>query len=137
MSTFQLKIIASNKIFFDGEASCLVVPHTDGGQMGFLANHESCVLPIEAGEMKIVDGSGRTVNAFVGNGFLEFFDNTMLIVCISAELPEEIDARRAQEAKERAQEDMRQKRSILEYHHSQANLARAMERLKVKNRYLK
>lgn len=136
MNTFQLKIIASNKTFFDGEASSIVVPHTDGGQMGFLANHENCVLPIDAGEMKIIDKDDKTINAFVGNGFLECFDNSILIVCVSAELPEEIDARRAQEAKERAEEDMRQKRSILEYHHSQANLARAMERLKVKNRYL-
>lgn len=136
MNTFQLKIIASNRIFFDGEATSLVVPHTDGGQMCFLAHHENCVLPIDAGEMKIIDKDDETVHAFVGNGFLECFDNSILLVCVSAEHPDEIDARRAQEAKERAEEEMRQKLSILEHHHSQANLARAMERLKVKSRYL-
>lgn len=135
MKTFQLKIIASNKVFFDGEAQSLVVPHIDKGLMGFLANHENCIFPIETGEMKIVDAQGETINAFVGNGFLEFLDNAATLVCISAELPEEIDIRRAEEAKIRAEEELRQERSILEYHHTQANLARAMERLKVKNRH--
>lgn len=135
MKTFQLKIIASNKIFFDGEAKLLAVPLVDYGTEGFMANHENCVFPIETGEMKIIDANDKKIEAFVGSGFLEFLDNSALLVCISAELPEEIDARRAQEAKERAEEEMCQKHSQLEYYHSQANLARAMERLKIKNRH--
>lgn len=135
MNTFKLKIVASNKIFFDAQARSLVVPHADMGLEGFLAHHEDCVVPIETGEMKIIDANGNVINAFVGNGFLEFLNNTATLVCISAELPEEIDERRAQEAKERAEEEMRNQQSQLEYFHSQANLARAMERLKVKNRH--
>lgn len=135
MNTFQLKIIASNKIFFDGEAQQIVVPLIDFGTEGFLANHENCVVPIDKGEMRITDAEGKETDAFVGNGFLEFFDNSAMLVCISAELPEEIDVRRAQEAKERAEEEMRLQHSQLEYYHSQANLARAMERLKVRNRH--
>ncbi|MGN0521030.1 MAG: FoF1 ATP synthase subunit delta/epsilon [Eubacterium sp.] len=135
MSTFQLKIISSSKVFFDGNAKYLVVPSVDGGLKGFLAHHENCVFPIDMGEMKIVDENDNVINAFVGSGFLDFLDNCATLVCISAERPEEIDARRAREAKERAQEELRQKMSQLEYHHSQANLARAMERLKVKGRH--
>ena len=97
--------------------------------------HENCVVPIEFGEMKIVDAEGKTINAFVGSGFLEFLDNEAMLVCISAELPEEINERRAKEAQLRAEEELRQKHSLLEYYHSQANLSRAMERLKVKSRY--
>lgn len=135
MKTFKLKIIASNKVFFDGEASYLVVPSVDGGLMGFMPRHENCVLPIDVGEMKIVTADGKMIEAFVGSGFLEFLDNEAELVCISAELPDEIDERRAREARERAEEELRHKRSMLEYHHSQMNLARAMERLKVKNRH--
>ncbi|MBS7182700.1 MAG: ATP synthase F1 subunit epsilon, partial [Eubacterium sp.] len=47
-----------------------------------------------------------------------------------AELPEEIDKARALEAKERAEEQMRQDQSMREYYHSRASLARAMVRLK-------
>lgn len=135
MNTFKLRIAASNKMFFDGECKQLVVPIADDGLKGFLANHENVVAPIEFGEMKITTVDDEVIEAFVGSGFIEFFDNEATLVCISAELPEQIDKRRAQEAKERAEEKMRQKQSIYEFHDSQANLARAMERLKVVDKH--
>lgn len=134
-NTFKLKIVASNKVFFDGECKSLIVPVAEYGSCGFLAKHENTVAPIEFGEMKIVDENDNVITAFVGDGFLEFFDNIATLVCISAELPEEIDKRRAEEAKIRAEEKLRQERSILEYRQVQGDLARAMERLKVKNRH--
>ena len=42
-----------------------------------------------------------------------------------------IDIRRAEEARDRAEEQLRQQQSIVEYHRSQAALARAMTRLRV------
>ena len=134
-NTFKLKIAASNKVFFDGDCVQLVVPIADGGLKAFLAHHENIVAPIEVGEMKITTVDGEEIFAFVGNGFIEFFDNEATLVCISAETPQEIDKRRAEEAKLIAQEKMRQKHSILEFKQSQADLARAMERLRVKNRH--
>ena len=59
MKTFNLKIIASNKVFYDGECQSLTIPYIDGGQMGFLANHENTVVPIESGEMKIKTENGK------------------------------------------------------------------------------
>lgn len=134
-NTFNLKIVASNKVFFDGECKSLVLPIAEYGLCGFLAKHENTVAPIEFGEMKIVDANDNVIEAFVGNGFLEFINNVARVVCISAELPEEIDLRRANEAKERAEEQLRQENSIREYIQAQNNLARAMERLKVKNKH--
>ena len=46
MNTFQLKIIASNKVFFDGQAQSLIIPRLDGGSEAYLAMHENCVVPI-------------------------------------------------------------------------------------------
>ncbi|MGN0522704.1 MAG: FoF1 ATP synthase subunit delta/epsilon [Eubacterium sp.] len=135
MNTFKLKIVASNKVFFDGECQQLVLPIADDGLKGFLANHENVVAPIEFGEMKITTADNETIEAFIGSGFIEYFDNCADVVCISVELPQEIDRRRAEEAKIRAEEKLRQKQSIYEYHQSKADLARAMERLKVKNRH--
>ena len=47
------------------------------------------------------------------------------------ERPEEIDAERARRAEARAREALLQKRSTQEYRGAQANLARALNRLKV------
>lgn len=134
-NTFKLKIVASNKVFYDDECKSIVLPIADGGLCGFLSNHENTVAPIEFGEMKITKPNDEIIEAFIGNGFIEFFNNEANVVCISAELPEEIDKRRAEEARERAEEKLRQKQSLYEYNESKASVARAMERIKVKNRH--
>ncbi|MCC8016238.1 MAG: F0F1 ATP synthase subunit epsilon [Clostridiales bacterium] len=134
-NTFKAKIIASNKVFYDGLAQSLTIPYIDGGGMAFLAHHENSVVTIDTGEMKLVTDSGEKIEAFISDGFLEFFDNEATMLCVSVELPEEIDARRAQEAKERAEEELRQKMSQIDYYTTKANLSRAMERIKVKNRH--
>ena len=114
MKTFKLKIVSSNKVFYDGECQSLTVPYIDGGSMSFLANHENIVIPLDNGEMKIKTDKDEVIEAFVGDGFIEFLNNEALIVCVSAELPEEIDKRRAEEAKIRAEEKLRQKQSQIE-----------------------
>ena len=135
MKAFKLKILASNKIFFEGEAVSLTIPFIDGGEMCFMANHENSVVPIDAGVLRAKSVDGEEKEAVVGSGFLEFLNNTATLVCISAETMDEIDEKRAGEAKLRAEEELRQKHSYIEYHETQMNLARAMERLKYKNRH--
>lgn len=135
MNTFKLKIIASNKVFFDGECESVTLPYFDGGGQCFLAHHVNTVMPIDVGEMVVKPAGGEVINAFISNGFIEFLNNEAKIVCVSAELPQEIDKRRAEEAKLRAEEELRQKQSQLEYNVTKANLSRAMERIKVKNRH--
>ncbi|MBQ9532259.1 MAG: ATP synthase F1 subunit epsilon [Eubacterium sp.] len=135
MKTFKLKIIGSKKTFFDGECVSLTLPIADGGQMGFLANHENTVAPLEAGEMIIKTPDDEVIDAFISEGFVEYFDNAAYVVCFSVERPEEIDSQRAESAKERAEEALRQKQSIYEYLETKNNLSRAMERLKIKNRH--
>ena len=67
---------------------------------------------------------------FYSMGFVEIVNNRVTLLVETAEHPEEIDIARAREAKERAEEQLRQKQSIQEYYHSRASLARAMTRLK-------
>ena len=33
-NTFKLKIVASNRVFYDGRAQTLVIPAIDGGEVG-------------------------------------------------------------------------------------------------------
>ena len=91
------------------------------------------VTAIVSGECRFTANGKQNIIA-VGQGFAEIKPEQVEVIVDTAEYPEEIDARRAEEAKIRAEEAMRQKQSILEYNHSQAALSRAMTRLKVKGR---
>ena len=128
--TFGLEIYASNKLAYAGRAQKLIIPAVDGEQ-GFLAHHANVVAAIIPGEMRFEDADGNTHVFAVSSGFVEMINNRAKLFCLTVERPEEIDIRRAEEARDRAEEQLRQKQSIVEYHRSQAALARAMTRLRV------
>ena len=131
MDTFGLKIIASDKVFYEGRCRKLVIPAPDG-EKGILPNHENMVIAIAVGTAKVqLAGEEEWKDLAFGTGFAEIVNNRVTLLVDTAERPEDIDVRRAREQQERAQEQMRQKQSIQEYYHTQASLARAMNRLRV------
>ncbi|WFR59341.1 F0F1 ATP synthase subunit epsilon [Anaerocolumna sp. AGMB13025] len=130
--TFQLEIIASDHPFYKGECEMLIFPGIDG-EHGILARHEAMVTCINAGELRfLVDGTWNY--AAVSAGFVEVASDYVVLLADTVERPEDIDINRANEAKMRAEERLRQKQSIMEYYHTQAALNRAMNRLKVTKR---
>lgn len=129
MKTFSLKVLASDKVFYDGRCKMVILPAQDG-QLGVLANHGDMVVAIAMGEMRIQREDDTWETALIGKGVMQDINNRMTILTEFAEHPEDIDEKRAQEAKDRAEEQLRQKQSIQEYHHSKAALARAIARLK-------
>ena len=134
MSTFSLKVIASDKIFFDGRAEVLIIPEIDG-EKAILAHHEDIVIAITIGDMKFRLEDKTWVNAVVGQGFAQIINNRVSVLVDTVERPEDIDAARAKEALERAKEQLRQKQSLHDFRISQASMARAMSRLKSTKEY--
>ena len=131
-ATFYLEIITPERQFYIGPAQALVLPIVDG-EMGVYADHEPAATALEPGELRYkVDGKWEL--AAVGSGFAEIKPDYVILLASFAEHPEEIDRNRAEAAKRRAEERLRQKQSLREYHHSQAALARAMARLKTRPR---
>ena len=134
MKTFSLKVLASDRVFFDGRCKMVILPAADG-QLGVLANHGDMVVALKMGEMRIQKEDETWETALIGKGVMQDINNRMTILTEFAEHPDEIDEKRALDAKKRAEEQLRQKQSIPEYHHSKAALSRALARLKESNKY--
>ena len=133
--TFHLEIIATDRVFFSGEVEHLVITAIDG-LLGIMAGHEPLVTSLPTGELKyLVDG--EWIYAAISEGFIQVMPDSSIILAETCELPEEIDIKRAQEARERAEERLRQKQSIKEYYETQAALNRAMNRLKISQKHFK
>ena len=126
---FNLKITTCDRSFYSGPCESIVLPAIDG-EHGVLADHEPMVTAIVSGECRFTANGKQNIIA-VGQGFAEIKPEQVEVIVDTAEYPEEIDARRAEEAKIRAEEAMRQKQSIQEYHMNQLALSRAMARLRV------
>ena len=124
---FNLKILTPEREFFDGDVEAVSADAPDGNVM-VLAGHAPFIMPVSIGNIKIKrdDKWESSVNS---EGFMEVRRDGVMIFVQSCEHPVEIDARRAEEAKKRAIENMRQKQSMTEYKQSKIALARAMARL--------
>ena len=130
MTTFWLKVIASDHVFYNGNCEALVVPAHDG-EVGILPHREAMILAIQEGELKFrIPGEQEYPHAVVGLGIVQVANNRVTVVVDTAERPEDIDEVRAKQALERAKEQLRQKQSIREYYMSKASMARALSRLK-------
>lgn len=129
MSTFHLQVVSLDNQFYDGPCEALTIPAVDGEQ-GILPRHEPMVVAITEGEMRFTI-DGKEESAAVGTGFAEITGNKVIVITDFAMRPEDIDVERAERAKARAEEKLREQHSKVEAARSQAKLARAMARLKV------
>lgn len=133
--TFYLEIIATDRVFFKGDVEHLVITALDG-LLGILPGHEPLVTCLPVGEMKyMIEGVWHY--AAISEGFIQVMPDKAVILADHCELPEEIDIKRAEEEKQRAEEMLKQKQSIQEYYMTQAALNRAMNRLKVSQKKFK
>ena len=137
MSKFYLKVISSNRIFYEGFCTCLIIPSVDG-EKAIMAHHEEVIVAVDNGEMRMQkEEGGECSYAVLGKGFCMVANNRVTVLADTVERPEEVDANRAKEALERAQERLRQKQSIQEYHMTQAAMARALTRLKETEKFVR
>ena len=132
MNTFKLVVLASDKPFYEGECESVEVPTADG-QYGVLAHHMNLISAIIPGTLKFrIPGEETFRIAAVSQGLMKIEDNEVLILADTAERPEEIDINIARRDAEEAQEAIMQKKSIQDYKSAQAKMARAINRLRVK-----
>ena len=131
-ANYMLEIITPERIFFRGEVESVIIPTPDG-LMSIQRMHEPMVAAIKVGAMRINTG-GKWRECTTTDGFVEVRPDETIIFSQAVEWPEEIDLKRAQEARERAEERLRQKKSHQEYMQNQIALARAMVRLRAGRR---
>ena len=133
MRPFKVKILASDHPFYEGECYSLTLPTTNG-MYGIFARHSNMIAAIVPGTMHYRLREDEQLDAAISGGMFKIENGEVLVLADTIERPEEIDANRARRNADEAMEAMRQRRSIIEYRAAQATLARAMSRLRVKQR---
>lgn len=128
MSQFRLEIVAPDRKFLDEDVQ-IFVTRTIEGDMAILKDHIPLVTPLDIGVIKIKDQSGKEKKAAIAGGYMEVTKDKTTIVTESAEWPEEIDKKRAEEAKKRAEQRINSKSSDIDLVRAELALKRALNRL--------
>ena len=131
-SDFLVEILTPERSFFCESVLSIIFP-TEDGQVSIQKGHESEVFTVMPGEVKINTGK-KGLMCSGAEGFLEVRPDETIMFTQAAEWPDEIDVKRAERAKERAEERLRQKKSEEEYRRNKIALARAMARLSLTKR---
>lgn len=132
MKPFKLKIVTLRGIYKETEVEMLNL-RTTSGQIGILANHLPLASAIDISEMNYIKDGQRYKFALAG-GFVYVNDDETTIIANAIESPEEIDLRRAQEAKARAEERLHnQSNDDMDILRAEVALRKAITRIRVKN----
>ncbi len=132
MEVFQVHILAADQTFYEGPCLSLTIPASDG-ELGILANHSPMIAAIRPGTLRYRVPGEEPRLAAISPGIVKVEKNDVLVLVDSAERPEDIDVVRAQREADEAREALLQKKSRQEHQIAQATLARALNRLRVKN----
>ncbi len=128
-NTFFIRIIATDKVFFEGKVLAFIGTSIDG-EFELMAHHEEEITAVTVGPIKYQTPDGEWHKAVSGMGTAQFVNNRCTVLVDTCERPEDIDRNRAQAALERAQENILHHSSIIEYYMAQASMVRAIARLK-------
>jgi F-type H+-transporting ATPase subunit epsilon len=127
--TFQLEIVTPEKLVVKETADEVQIPGK-AGYMDVLPGHAPLITELMIGEISYKHG-GATEHLSVAWGFAEVLPDKVTILAQTAERAEDIDVKRAQEAKARAEAALAKAEADLDFDLTLSALKRAEVRLKV------
>ena len=129
----RLQIVTPDEAFFDGEVS-MVELNTADGEAGIYPKHIPMVVAVAPGVLKI-HGADGVKKAALLSGFLQILPEKVTILAEACEWPENIDGKRANEARIRAERRLAEKNPQTDIDRAEAALKRALVRLSLETQW--
>lgn len=129
MGTLQLEVVTPDKTVVSSQVEMVICPGVEG-EFGVLPQHVSLLSALKVGVLRYRADS-KDEYVFISGGFADVNNNVLSVLAESAEKAADIDAARAQAAKERAEKRLAEKSEGIDQVRAEAALQRAMTRLSV------
>ena len=131
MKAFHIEIVTPDGLAFSGEVESLLV-RTDDGDAEILCGHADYLASIGTGRVRILQ-NGEERFASVNGGFLSVANKEVRLCAITFEFADQIDLKRAEAAKQRAEAALAAAKDERDERIAKAKLARAASRINVAN----
>lgn len=128
MAGFMLEIVTPDRKFFEEEVDMIIVRGVEG-DIGILKGMAPFVTSLGIGKIKIKQGD-NTRTAALAAGYIEVTKEKSTIVSDACEWPEEIDVKRAEASKHRAEERLA-RRDNIDVARAEVSLKKAINRINV------
>jgi F-type H+-transporting ATPase subunit epsilon len=136
MSKIKFKIVTPERTVYESEIDQVTLPTRDG-EITVMANHIPLISVLAPGEL-VAKKNGEEIAMAVSGGMVEVRSNEITILADTAERAEEIDVKRAEEARERAEKmkDEKIRMDETEYATAAAIFEKNLARIKVARKHL-
>ncbi|MBN2830097.1 MAG: F0F1 ATP synthase subunit epsilon [Candidatus Cloacimonetes bacterium] len=126
----NVEIIMPDRIKLERKCDHLVIPGIDG-DFGVYEGHTPMLTQIRPGVLHISYG-GKEENYAIHDGFVTVENDHVLILSERVESASEIDFKRAEEARERAEKRLKESSGDIDFRRAELAMRRAVTRLNIK-----
>jgi F-type H+-transporting ATPase subunit epsilon len=128
--TVHVDVVSAEEQIFSGLAEIVIVPG-EMGELGIYPRHVALLTRIKPGAVRIKRPDQEEEELiYVSGGMLEVQPNVVTILADTAIRGADLDEARALEAKQAAEEAMKNRTSDIDYAQAQAELAEAIAQLR-------
>ena len=129
----KLQIISPDRIFYEGDVEMIETKTTEG-DLGIYPEHIPLTAILTPGVLTLHEPGG-VKEAALHDGFIEIQKRKVVILAESCEWPEEIDVKRAEEAKIRAERRLKGEEGGINEKRAEAALRRSITRIGLAEKY--
>ncbi len=134
--SMHLDVVSAEKELFSGVVSAVFAPALMG-DVGIYPRHTPLVTPLRPGELKIEIEGKDDQYLYVSGGILEVQPGVVTVLSDTAIRAEDLDEAKAMEAKQRAEEALKDQQGDFDAAKAQVELIRAAEQLRMIERMRK
>ncbi|NKB64437.1 MAG: F0F1 ATP synthase subunit epsilon [Gammaproteobacteria bacterium] len=129
MPNIQVDIVSAEKEIWSGQGSMVFAPG-EVGELGIAPGHTPLITKLNPGDVRVLQENEEEQFFFISGGILEVQPHVVTILSDVAVRGGELDEASANEAKQRAEEAMKDGAAELDYAQAKAELANAVAQLR-------
>jgi F-type H+-transporting ATPase subunit epsilon len=122
MSTIQVEVVSAEESIFSGVAKFVALPG-EAGELGIYPRHTPLITRIKPGSVRIELENGQEEFVFVAGGILEVQPNCVTVLSDTAIRGKDLDEEKAMEAKQAAEEALKNAKSEIDLAKATSELA--------------
>lgn len=134
--TIKFEIVTPEKVVLKKEIFQVTVP-TESGEITVLADHIPLISILKSGVVEMKSADDEIEIMAISGGFIQVMRDKIVVLADTAEKAEELDERRIEEARERAEQKRKEAINVdqVEFANIKVKLDKELARLKAVNRW--
>ncbi len=128
--TMHVDIVSAESEIFSGTAEMVLAPAIMG-EVGIMPRHTQMMTPLKPGEIRVTREGGEQEYFYVSGGIMEVQPHVVTVLSDTAVRASDLDEAAALEAKNHAEQALKDRASDMDYARAESELAQAVAQIRM------